>query len=172
MPTAIVKLNEEANQVINIVKAKYGLRDKSEAINKMAEEYEKQLLEPELRPEYVDKLRKIGKEKSLKVKDVDAYFEKLKKSWFSVAYTLKRKEHLDRVFAKIAKKGPVQFQAIQKKVKQILEDPHRFKPLSASMKNKRRVHIYKSFVLVYEIQEKKKIVELWDYDHHDKIYSK
>jgi len=80
MPTAIVKLNEEANQVINIVKAKYGLRDKSEAINKMAEEYEKQLLEPELRPEYVDKLRKIGKEKSLKVKDVDAYFEKLKKS--------------------------------------------------------------------------------------------
>ena len=89
-----------------------------------------------------------------------------------MAYTLKRKEHLDRVFAKIAKKGPVQFQAIQKKVKQILEDPHRFKPLSASMKNKRRVHIYKSFVLVYEIQEKKKIVELWDYDHHDKIYSK
>ena len=80
MPTAIVKLNDEANHVINIVKAKYGLRDKSQAINKMAEEYEHQLLEPELRPEYVDKLRKIGKEKSLKVKDVDAYFEKLKKS--------------------------------------------------------------------------------------------
>lgn len=80
MPIAIVKLNDEANQVINIVKAKYGLKDKSQAINKMAEEYEHQLLEPELRPEYVDKLRKIGKEKSLKVKDVDAYFEKLKKS--------------------------------------------------------------------------------------------
>ena len=80
MPIAIVKLNDEANHVINIVKAKYGLKDKSQAINKMAEEYEHQLLEPELRPEYVDKLRKIGKEKSLKVKDVNTYFEKLKKS--------------------------------------------------------------------------------------------
>jgi hypothetical protein len=80
MPTAIVRLNDEANQVINIVKAKYGLKDKSQAINKMAEEYEHQLLEPELRPEYVDKLRKIEKEKSVPVKDVDAYFEKLKKS--------------------------------------------------------------------------------------------
>ena len=62
-------------------------------------------------------------------------------------------------------------QAIWKKVKQILDDPHRFKPLSASMKNKHRVHIYKSFVLVYEIHEKEKIVELWDYDHHDKMYN-
>jgi len=80
MPTAIVKLDEEANHVINIVKAKYDLKDKSQAINKMAKEYEHQLLEPELRPEYVDKLRKIENEKSVSVKDVDAYFEKLKKS--------------------------------------------------------------------------------------------
>ena len=79
MPIAIVKLNDEANQVINIVKAKYGLRDKSEAINKMAEEYEHEVLEPELRPEYVAKLRKFGKEKTVKVKDMDDYFEKLRK---------------------------------------------------------------------------------------------
>ncbi len=53
---------------------------------------------------------------------------------------------------------------------QILENPHRFKPLTANMRNKYRVHIYGSFVLVYEVYETEKAVELWDYDHHDNIY--
>jgi len=87
-------------------------------------------------------------------------------------YELKRKEHLDKIFKKIGKRDPEQLDAINKKVKQILEDPYRFKPLGAMLKNKRRVHIYKSFVLVYEIHESEKTVELWDYDHHDKIYKK
>ena len=79
MPIAIVKLNDEANQVLNIVKAKYGLRDKSAAINKMAEEYEYEVLEPELRPEYVQKLRKIQKEKTVKIRNIDEYFDMLRK---------------------------------------------------------------------------------------------
>jgi len=79
MPIAIVKLNDEANQVINIVKAKYGLRDKSQAINKMAEEYENEVLEPELRPEYIESLKEFKKEKTIKIKDIDDYFEKLRK---------------------------------------------------------------------------------------------
>jgi len=33
-----------------------------------------------------------------------------------------------------------------------------------------RVHIDKSFVLTYEIDEKNKTVKLLDYEHHDKIY--
>ncbi len=79
MPTAIVKLSEKANHVINVVKAKYGLNDKSQAINRMAEEYEEEVLEPELRPEYIEKLKRIEKEKTVKVKDVDAFFDSLRK---------------------------------------------------------------------------------------------
>lgn len=75
------------------------------------------------------------------------------------------------MFAKIWKKDPEQLNAIKNKIKQILEDPQRFKPLSATMKNKWRVHIYKSFVLVYAIYEKEQVVELLDYDHHDNIYT-
>ena len=75
MPTAIVKLNDRANHVINIVKAKYNLNDKSEAINKMAEEYEEEVLEPELRPEFIERLRKIEKEKTIKLKSIDELFE-------------------------------------------------------------------------------------------------
>ncbi|HIH10407.1 MAG TPA: DUF2683 family protein [Candidatus Diapherotrites archaeon] len=61
MPTAIVKLDEDANRIINVVKAKYGLKDKSEAINRIATEYGNEILEPGLRPEYIEKLEKIQK---------------------------------------------------------------------------------------------------------------
>ncbi len=89
-----------------------------------------------------------------------------------MAYSLKVKPHLDKLFRKIGKRDPEQLNAIQKKIKQIIDDPYRFKPLGAAMKNKRRVHVYSSFVLVYEIHENEKTVELLDYDHHDNVYRK
>ncbi len=79
MPTAIVELNNKANRVVNIVKAMYNLKDKSQALNKMAEEYEHEILEMELKPEYLKKLKRIEKEKSLKIKDVNEYFSQLEK---------------------------------------------------------------------------------------------
>jgi hypothetical protein len=59
MVKAIVNILDENNQIINIIKAKYNLKDKSEAINKIIEEYAEILLEPELKPDYVEKIRKI-----------------------------------------------------------------------------------------------------------------
>ena len=67
MPQAIVRISDKANRVLNIIKAKYELKDKSEAINFMAKEYEEEILEPGLRPEYVEKLKRIRKEKPIKV---------------------------------------------------------------------------------------------------------
>ena len=67
MVQAIININERANQILNIVKAKYNLIDKSEAINVMAEKYEEAILEPELRPEYIKKAKKIMKEKAIYV---------------------------------------------------------------------------------------------------------
>ena len=40
------------------------------------------------------------------------------------------------------------------------------------MKNFRRVHIDKSFVLVFQIIEDRKMVKIEDFDHHDNIYKK
>ena len=59
MVQAVININEHTNRVLNIVKAKFGLRDKSEAINLVVNEYEQVELEPELRPEYKIKLAKI-----------------------------------------------------------------------------------------------------------------
>ena len=65
MVQAIINIDEHANRILNIVKAKFDLKDKSEAINLMAEQYEEEVLEPELRPEYKEKLTKIMKGKHL-----------------------------------------------------------------------------------------------------------
>ncbi len=65
MVQAMVNINERVNRVLNIVKAKYGLRGKSDAINFVVNEYEEHFLEPELRPEYKEKLTKIMKGRHL-----------------------------------------------------------------------------------------------------------
>ena len=66
MVQAIINISEKANRVINIVKAKYGLKDKSEAIDVMAEEYEESVMEPELRLGYIEKIKGIEKKGKFK----------------------------------------------------------------------------------------------------------
>lgn len=85
-------------------------------------------------------------------------------------YRLEISKELDRKFEKLAKRDKKQLGIINKKVDQILENPLHFKPLRGDMKGARRVHIDKSFVLVFEVDEINKLVRLLDYDHHDRIY--
>ena len=74
MPQAVVNISDHANRVLNIVKAKYDLKDKSQAIDKIAMEYEQEILEPELRPEFIEKLKKAQKERTRKVKNISDLF--------------------------------------------------------------------------------------------------
>ena len=57
MVKAIIDVEEKTNRVINIVKAKYGLKDKSQALNVIVKHFEECELEPELRPEFVERLK-------------------------------------------------------------------------------------------------------------------
>ena len=86
-------------------------------------------------------------------------------------YLLDLRAKIKDKFHKMEKKDKNQLDIINKKVLQIREDPHRFKPLSNIMKGLRRIH-FGSFVLTYSIDEQNKTVILEDYDHHDKIYRK
>jgi YafQ family addiction module toxin component len=85
-------------------------------------------------------------------------------------YKLAVKESLDKRFKRLRKKDKEMLRFINRKVQDILEDPYRFKTLRKPLQNKRRVHVGGSFVLIYEIDEKEKIVTLFDFDHHDNIY--
>lgn len=69
MVKAIVEIDEEANKVINVLKAQYGLRDKSQAINEMAKQYKVLVLESDVRPDYLKKLEKIHREPILRIGD-------------------------------------------------------------------------------------------------------
>jgi hypothetical protein len=67
MVQAMINISDEANQILNIVKARHNMRDKSEAIELVVKGYAGDLLEPELRPEFVEKMKKIRKEKIVKI---------------------------------------------------------------------------------------------------------
>lgn len=65
MVNAMINISQEANQILNIVKAKHNFKDKSQAIDYVTLNYGQNLLEPQLRPEYLKKLSKIMKGKHL-----------------------------------------------------------------------------------------------------------
>ena len=51
MIQARVKISNRTNQVLNIVKAKYNLKDKSAALDLVVAQYEEKILEPRYSPE-------------------------------------------------------------------------------------------------------------------------
>lgn len=69
MVSALIKINENTNRVLNMVKAKYGLKDKSEAIEIVVKKFIDIEDEPDLRPEFIEKMRRIGNQKVIKVGD-------------------------------------------------------------------------------------------------------
>ena len=64
MVKAMVDISEESNRVLNIVKAKLGLKDKSQAIDFVMKEFEEEMLGAELKPEFIERIRKMEKGKT------------------------------------------------------------------------------------------------------------
>jgi len=69
MVQALVQFDENTNRVLNIVKAKYELKDKGEAIQFVVSRFIESENEPELRPEFIKKIKEIKKQNSIRVKD-------------------------------------------------------------------------------------------------------
>jgi YafQ family addiction module toxin component len=84
-------------------------------------------------------------------------------------YSLEVVEKVDRTLKKLQKKDLAQFEVLCRKIPEILENPQQFKPLKSPMQHMRRVHIG-SFVLVYDIDEARKVVTIRRYEHHDNVY--
>ena len=69
---------------------------------------------------------------------------------------------------KIKKQPEGRIAIILKKIEEIADNPYRYKRLKKPLAHLRRVHIDKSFVLIFSVFRDKLIIE--DFDHHDKIY--
>ena len=74
MVQAMIDISDEANQILNIVKAKHNLRDKSKAIEKVILEYGTEVLEPELKPEFIEKMKKRKIEPTVKIDNFKKHF--------------------------------------------------------------------------------------------------
>ena len=86
-------------------------------------------------------------------------------------YNINIKPSCQRDIEKRCKKNPVLERAIKNKIEQVLENPHHFKPLKYDLAGERRVHIFKSFVLKFIINEPNKSVTFIFFGHHDEAYS-
>jgi YafQ family addiction module toxin component len=87
---------------------------------------------------------------------------------FSVRFS----KELVRKLNKINKKNKKLFETIINKMREIKENPLHYKPLRYDMKGYRRVHIMKSFVLIFKVDRKGKMIIFEDFDHHDRIYKR
>jgi len=84
-------------------------------------------------------------------------------------YEYEIKDRLSKKLRKIAKKDPVIYEVIMKKILQVADNPYIGKPLHGQLKGKRRVHIG-HFVLIYGIDEKERRVIFLDFTHHYEAY--
>ncbi len=76
MVKSVINLSEQENRIVNVVKAKYGLKDKSQAISLILKRYEECALEPQFRPEFVKEIQQTREHgKFVKVKDFAEEFK-------------------------------------------------------------------------------------------------
>jgi len=85
-------------------------------------------------------------------------------------YSFDIKDHLDKALNKLSKKNPKQFEIILKKISEVIQNPHHYKNLRKPLQHLRRVHIDKSFVLIFSVNKKEKRVLFEELDYHDRIY--
>jgi hypothetical protein len=76
MVKSLINLSERESRIVNIVKAKYGLKDKNQALSLILKRYEECELEPQLRPEFVAEIEEARKHgKYVKVKNFAEEFD-------------------------------------------------------------------------------------------------
>jgi len=90
----------------------------------------------------------------------------LKPRDFSIEQAMKEK------LKKLYKKDRKTYDATMKKIEEIVtsEDIERYKNLRNPLQALKRVHIMKSFVMIFKYEKSKDHVKFYDFGHHDKIY--
>jgi hypothetical protein len=72
MVKTIINISKKTSEIVNIVKTKYNLRNDSQAIEIITEEFNKYFLEPKnVKIEYKEKLNKILNDKHISSEDLN-----------------------------------------------------------------------------------------------------
>ncbi len=78
----------------------------------------------------------------------------------------------EKSIEKICKKNHILREVLKKKMNEIVQNPQHYKPLKRELAGERRVHIMKSFVLKFEIDESTKTIIFIFFGHHDDAYKR
>ena len=87
-----------------------------------------------------------------------------------MSYTSVIEEKCRRDINKATKKNTILRKILDKKINEVILNPNHYKPLRHDLKGERRVHIMKSFILKFIIDEKNKSVVFIFFGHHDDAY--
>jgi len=81
---------------------------------------------------------------------------------------------LKLLIRKLSKKDKARILILNKKIKEIINNNNksidRYKNCRYDLKNYKRVHIDKSFVLLFKVNKEKNIIYFWKLKHHDEAY--
>jgi len=89
-----------------------------------------------------------------------------------MSYIIEVTPSCQRNINKACKKNPVLRRTLQKKMREIILNPLRYKPLMHALTGWRRVHIMKSFVLIFKVDKRSKAVTFIAFSHHDDAYKR
>jgi mRNA-degrading endonuclease RelE of RelBE toxin-antitoxin system len=84
-------------------------------------------------------------------------------------YEMNFEGRVEKILKRMAKKDKARYFLILERLKQVREDPVRFKPLKVPMSSYRRAHV-DSLVILYLIDEALHKVFVIDVCHHDDAY--
>jgi YafQ family addiction module toxin component len=84
-------------------------------------------------------------------------------------HRLALRKGVERAFKKLAKKDPGLLKVTSRKIEEVLLDPQRYKNLRRPLQHLKRVHVGRSHVLVFYIDEEENMVVIEDFDHHDRV---
>jgi mRNA-degrading endonuclease RelE of RelBE toxin-antitoxin system len=91
---------------------------------------------------------------------------------YRVKINLEAQETLDD----LKRDNPIVYENVVKKINQIAEilehNPNHCKPLKKPLSNFKRVHVNTSFVLIFKVDQTKKLMTIYAYEHHKKVYKK
>lgn len=81
-------------------------------------------------------------------------------------------EHSDtfaKRMKKLAKKDHLRFERLEKKMDEIVQDPHHYKTLGNILAGVQRLHL-DPFILTFRVDEERKALVFLEFEHHDKAY--
>jgi addiction module RelE/StbE family toxin len=86
-----------------------------------------------------------------------------------MTFTVVPDPKVEVILRKLWQKDSTRFYRIEKKLRELGDNPEIGKPLKKPLKGFWRLHIG-HFVLIYKIDKKNQKITLTDYAHHDEIY--